>query len=83
MSIQKARTESETGGMSDPPRIRRLRLVAQPGGRSERPLSPSAAVRRYRLARMERVAEESPSNADRPAPRAVPERERRSGKGLG
>ena len=83
MSIQKARTEAETGGMSDPIRIRRLRLVPRPGASGERPLSGTAAVRRYRLARMERVAEESPSNADRPAPRAVPERERRSGEGLG
>jgi hypothetical protein len=83
VSIQKARVEAETRGMSDPPRIRRLILVPRPEEPGERPLSPSAAVRRYRLARMERVAEGSPSNADRPAPRAVPERERRSGEGLG
>ena len=71
------------GAMSDPPRIRRLKLVPRPEARGERPLSPSAAVRRYRLARMERVAEESPANADRPGPRAVPEREGRSAEGLG
>jgi hypothetical protein len=76
-------TEAETRDMSDPPRIRRVRLVPRPGGPGERPLSGTAAVRRYRLARMERVAEESPANADRPAPRAVSERERRSGEGLG
>lgn len=84
--------------MSEPQRIRRLRLVPRAGERDELPLSGTAAVRRYRLARMERVAEaslpqalgsaewartESPADADRPGPRAVPDGERRPAEGLG
>ena len=70
--------------MSEPARIRRLRLVPRPAESLERPIAGAAAVRRYRLARMERVAEGSPANADRPAgPRAVPEVERRPAEGIG
>jgi hypothetical protein len=63
--------------------MRRLRLVPQPEP-DERPLAGTAAVRRYRLARMERVAEASPADADRPArPRALPERDRGPAEGVG
>ena len=63
--------------------MRRLRLVPQPET-SEPPLAGTAAVRRYRLARMERVAEASPADADGPAgPRALPERDRRPAEGIG
>jgi hypothetical protein len=69
--------------MSESPAIRRLRLVPRPADAAERPLAGTAAVRRYRLARMERVAEASPADADRPRPRAVTERERPAAEGLG
>lgn len=63
--------------------MRRLRLVPQPEP-AEPPLAGTAAVRRYRLARMERVAELSPADADRATgPRAFPERGRRPAEGIG
>lgn len=83
VSIQIPCTEAETTGMSEPQRIRRLRLVPRAGERDELPLSGTAAVRRYRLARMERVAELSPADADSPGPRAIPDGERRPAEGLG
>jgi hypothetical protein len=76
-------TNGENPGVSDPPKIRRLRLVPRPAEAAESPLAGAAAVRRYRLARMERVAEASPADADRPGPRVVGERDRRAAEGLG
>jgi hypothetical protein len=71
-------------GMIEPARIRRLRLVPRPAEATEPPLAGTAAVRRYRLARMERVAERSPANADgATGPRAVPEGGRRPAEGIG
>jgi len=67
LSIQTPCKEAEYVGMSEPVRIRRLRLVPRPAESVESPIAGTAAVRRYRLARMERVAEGSPANADGPA----------------
>ena len=79
-----SRTEAETESVSEPSKIRRLRLVPRPGEAPESPVGGQAAVRRYRLARMERVAELSPADADgATGPRAVPERGRRPAEGIG
>jgi hypothetical protein len=49
--------------MSEGPPVRRLALVPRPSEPPETPFGGAAAVRRYRLARMERVDEESPPGA--------------------
>jgi hypothetical protein len=84
LSIQMPCKEGEYGVMSEPARIRRLKLVPRPAEALERPIGGADAVRRYRLARMERVAERSPASADgATGPRAVPELDRRAAEGIG
>ena len=84
MSIQTPCNDAENACMSEPTGIRRLRLVPRPAEAAEPPLAGAAAVRRYRLARMERGAERSPADADgAPGPRAAPEDGRRPAEGIG
>jgi hypothetical protein len=69
--------------MDEEARIRRLTLVPRPAEPREPALGGTAAVRRYRRARMERVAADSPPDADRTRLRPVAEPERRPAEGTG
>jgi hypothetical protein len=83
MSMEMSCNNPETGPVGDEARIRRLALVPKASEPREPPLAGTAAVRRYRLARMERVAAASPADADRSGLRPVAEPERGPAEGLG